>query len=114
MLFIKDSQPASGRLFHAAAVVGDAMFVFGGTIDNNIRSGEMYRFQFSSYPKCTLHCDYGKLLESKLFCDLEFVVGPSKVVIGAHVALVAARFSRGVLMILIHIARGGRQVDDYY
>jgi len=87
----QDSQPASGRLFHAAAVVGDAMFVFGGTIDNNIRSGEMYRFQFSSYPKCTLHGDYGKLLESKLFCDLEFLVGRDKVVIGAHVALVAAR-----------------------
>lgn len=40
-----DSQVPSGRLFHAAAVVGDAMFVFGGTVDNNVRSGEMYRFQ---------------------------------------------------------------------
>lgn len=34
----------SGRLFHAAAVVGDAMFIFGGTVDNNVRSGEMYRY----------------------------------------------------------------------
>ena len=34
-----------GRLFHAAAVVGSAMYVFGGTVDNNIRSGQMYRFQ---------------------------------------------------------------------
>jgi hypothetical protein len=92
------------------------MFVFGGTVDNNIRSGEMYRlvgvvfvehfelmtgelslmltlhrFQFSSYPKCTLHDDYGKLLESRLFCDVEFLVGKEGVVIGAHVALVAAR-----------------------
>jgi len=87
----QNSCPPSGRLFHAAAVVGDAMFVFGGTVDNNIRSGEMHRFQFSSYPKCTLHNDYGKLLESKLFCDLEFLVGQEKQVIGAHIALVAAR-----------------------
>lgn len=63
----------SGRLFHAAAVVGDAMFIFGGTVDNNVRSGEMYRFQFSSYPKCTLHEDFGKILESRQFCDVEFV-----------------------------------------
>ena len=34
-----DSQLPSGRLFHAAAIVGEAMFVFGGTIDNNIRYG---------------------------------------------------------------------------
>ncbi|XP_019062570.1 leucine-zipper-like transcriptional regulator 1 isoform X1 [Fukomys damarensis] len=43
------TQPASelpsGRLFHAAAVISDAMYIFGGTVDNNIRSGEMYRFQ---------------------------------------------------------------------
>ena len=35
----------SGRLFHAAAVIHNAMYVFGGTVDNNVRSGEMYRFQ---------------------------------------------------------------------
>ena len=69
-------------------------------MDNNVRSGEIYRFQvnrnfkyaliapllcvlfnsfkflqFSSYPKCTLHDDYGKLLESKQFCDVHFIVG---------------------------------------
>lgn len=38
-------QLPSGRLFHAAAVISDAMYIFGGTVDNNIRSGEMYRFQ---------------------------------------------------------------------
>ncbi|XP_018565160.1 leucine-zipper-like transcriptional regulator 1 [Anoplophora glabripennis] len=81
----------SGRLFHAAAVVGDAMFIFGGTVDNNVRSGEMYRFQFSSYPKCTLHDDYGKLLESRLFCDVQFLVGPEEEKILGHLALVAAR-----------------------
>lgn len=81
----------SGRLFHAAAVVGDAMFIFGGTVDNNVRSGEMYRFQFSRYPRCTLHDDYGKILESQLFCDVLFVVGSEEVTILGHLALVAAR-----------------------
>ncbi|XP_046453722.1 leucine-zipper-like transcriptional regulator 1 [Daphnia pulex] len=86
-------QIPSGRLFHAATVVGDGMYVFGGTVDNNVRSGEMVRFQFSSYPKCTLHDDFGKLLETRQFCDIEFVVGPDEnpVRIPAHVALVAAR-----------------------
>lgn len=41
------SELPSGRLFHAAAVISDAMYIFGGTVDNNIRSGEMYRFQVS-------------------------------------------------------------------
>ncbi|KAL0270801.1 UNVERIFIED_CONTAM: hypothetical protein PYX00_008093 [Menopon gallinae] len=86
-----DSQIPSGRLFHAAAVVGDAMYVFGGTVDNNVRSGEMYRFQFSSYPKCTLHDDFGKLLESKEFCDVEFLLGEEAQKIEAHLAVVTAR-----------------------
>lgn len=41
------AQMPSGRLFHAAAVIQDAMYIFGGTVDNNVRSGEMYRFQVS-------------------------------------------------------------------
>ncbi|KAL6257700.1 hypothetical protein P5V15_011280 [Pogonomyrmex californicus] len=86
-----DSQVPPGRLFHAAAVIGDAMFIFGGTIDNNIRSAEMYRFQFSSYPKCTLHDDFGKLLNMRLFCDVEFIVGESETKIPAHIVMVAAR-----------------------
>lgn len=44
-------QMPSGRLFHAAAVIHDAMYIFGGTVDNNVRSGEMYRFQVS---RCVL------------------------------------------------------------
>ncbi|XP_060699747.1 leucine-zipper-like transcriptional regulator 1 isoform X2 [Hemiscyllium ocellatum] len=40
-----DFMMPSGRLFHAAAVISDAMYIFGGTVDNNVRSGEMYRFQ---------------------------------------------------------------------
>lgn len=71
------------------------MYVFGGTVDNIVRSGEMYRFQFSRYPKCTLHEDFGKLLESQQFCDLYFVVGKDGMrdTIPAHIALVAARSS---------------------
>lgn len=38
-------QVPTGRLFHAAAVVQDAMYIFGGTVDSNVRSGENYRFQ---------------------------------------------------------------------
>ncbi|RZF36495.1 hypothetical protein LSTR_LSTR015297 [Laodelphax striatellus] len=86
-----DSNIPSGRLFHAAAVVGEGMYIFGGTVDNNVRSGEMYRFQFSCYPKCTLHEDFGKLLEMKQFCDVEFVVGNNEVKIPAHLAMVCAR-----------------------
>lgn len=85
-----ESEIPSGRLFHAAAVISEAMFIFGGTVDNNVRSGETYRFQFSCYPKCTLHDDYGRLLNSKLFCDVEFLLGKEKK-ISAHIALVAAR-----------------------
>ncbi|XP_068984941.1 leucine-zipper-like transcriptional regulator 1 isoform X3 [Bombus flavifrons] len=86
-----DSQVPSGRLFHAAAVIGEAMFIFGGTVDNNVRSGETYRFQFSSYPKCTLHDDFGRLLNGRLFCDVEFIVGDTETKIPAHIAMVAAR-----------------------
>lgn len=45
LFFACATQMPSGRLFHAAAVIQDAMYIFGGTVDNNVRSGEMYRFQ---------------------------------------------------------------------
>ena len=86
-----DSQLPSGRLFHAAAVVGAAMYVFGGTVDNNIRSGEMYRFQLAAYPKCTLYDDFGRLLQSGQFTDINFLVGEKEVCVPAHIAMVAAR-----------------------
>ncbi|KYM96376.1 Leucine-zipper-like transcriptional regulator 1 [Cyphomyrmex costatus] len=101
-----DSEVPSGRLFHAAAVIGDAMFIFGGTVDNNIRSAEMYRFQFSSYPKCTLHDDFGRLLNLSLFCDVEFIVGELETKIPAHIAMVAARSQ--FLRTLIRQARNKR------
>ncbi|XP_074062670.1 leucine-zipper-like transcriptional regulator 1 isoform X1 [Macrotis lagotis] len=86
-----DSELPSGRLFHAAAVISDAMYIFGGTVDNNIRSGEMYRFQFSCYPKCTLHEDYGRLWESRQFSDVEFILGEKEERVRGHIAIVTAR-----------------------
>ena len=86
-----DSNLPSGRLFHAGAVLGDAMFIFGGTVENNIRSGEMYRFQLAAYPKCTLVTDFGRLLESNQFTDIHFLVGRGETVVAAHIAMVAAR-----------------------
>uniref|UniRef100_A0A673CQB8 BTB domain-containing protein n=1 Tax=Sphaeramia orbicularis TaxID=375764 RepID=A0A673CQB8_9TELE len=73
-------QMPSGRLFHAAAVIQDAMYIFGGTVDNNVRSGEMYRFQIN-YTLSHLH----DLFNSLLFCSQreERVLG--------HIAIVTAR-----------------------
>lgn len=38
-----------------------------------------------------MHDDFGKILESKLFCDVQFFVGPEEEKILGHVSLVAAR-----------------------
>merc|ERR1712142_2706 len=54
-------------------------------------SGEMFRFQLAAYPKCTLHEDFGRLLESGQFTDINFLVGEGEVVVPAHIAMVAAR-----------------------
>ncbi|KAJ8712755.1 hypothetical protein PYW08_008059 [Mythimna loreyi] len=86
-----ESQIPSGRLFHAGAVVGDALYIFGGTVDNNVRSGELFRFQLSNYPRCTLHDDFGRILKSHQFCDVQILVGPEKTSILAHQAILAAR-----------------------
>ncbi|KAF3850871.1 hypothetical protein F7725_012643 [Dissostichus mawsoni] len=76
-----DSEMPSGRLFHAAAVIQDAMYIFGGTVDNN----------FSCYPQCTLHEDYGKLFENRQFCDVEFILGERAEKVLGHIAIVTAR-----------------------
>lgn len=89
-----ESQCPSGRLFHAASVINDSMWIFGGTIESggmNVRSGDMYRFQFSSYPKCTLSDDFGKFLHNRQFCDVIFIVGPEEIKIPGHIAIIAAR-----------------------
>ncbi|XP_002059045.3 leucine-zipper-like transcriptional regulator 1 homolog [Drosophila virilis] len=87
----QNSDVPSGRVFHASAVIGDAMYIFGGTVDNSVRRGDTYRFQFSSYPKCTLRDDFGKFFQEKQFCDIQFVVGAEEIRILAHIAFVAAR-----------------------
>lgn len=83
----------SGRLFHAATIVGDAMYLFGGTVDNNTRSGEMFRFQLAAFPRCTLRDDIAKLLTPELSfsSDLKFLVGKEGEEINAHIAIVCAR-----------------------
>lgn len=87
----QNSDVPSGRVFHASAVISDAMYIFGGTVDNSVRRGDTYRFQFSSYPKCTLRDDFGKFFHEKQFCDIQFVVGAEETRILAHIAFVAAR-----------------------
>ena len=91
-------QPASGsetpcgRVFHSAAVWNNSMYIFGGTIDSvSNRSGDLYRFCFSSFPKCTLIEDFASLLKKQLFCDVRFVLGEDAVIVKAHAAIVAAR-----------------------
>ncbi|PIK58930.1 putative leucine-zipper-like transcriptional regulator 1, partial [Apostichopus japonicus] len=86
-----DSQSPSGRLFHAAAVIGDAMYIFGGTVDNNVRSSEMYRFQFSIYQPCTLKDDFGRFLLTSKFTDVDFLVGENREEISGHAAIIIAR-----------------------
>jgi len=80
-----------GRLFHHADVIDNRMYIFGGTIDNNVRSGELYYLTFSNYPRCTLQEDFGRILESHQFCDMEFHLDDSEENAGAHIAIVAAR-----------------------
>ncbi|PFX31709.1 Leucine-zipper-like transcriptional regulator 1 [Stylophora pistillata] len=87
----QDSEVPSGRLFHDADVINNEMYIFGGTIDNNVRSSELYRFQLASYPRCTLRGDFGRLLDSKQFCDMVFLVGKEETRFLAHAAFVAAR-----------------------
>ena len=45
------------RLFHAATVVKDVMYVAGGTVtvDNNMRSSEIYRFKVIFISKLLIH-----------------------------------------------------------
>lgn len=83
----------SGRLFQGATMVNDTLYLFGGTVDNNTRSGEMFRFQFAVFPSCTLHEDIAKLLSPTLrfTTDVEFLVGKNETSVRAHMAIVAAR-----------------------
>lgn len=89
---IEGSQIPSGRVFHTAAVCGDSMYVFGGTVDSIAsRSGELFRFKFSPFPKCTLVKDFAKLYADMPFSDVHFLVGPQTECIKAHAVVVASR-----------------------
>lgn len=86
------SETPCGRVFHSAAVWNNALYIFGGTIDSlSNRSGDLYHFRFSSFPKCTLINDFAKLLKSEQLCDVTFIVGKKGVFVRAHTAVVAAR-----------------------
>ncbi|XP_065826736.1 leucine-zipper-like transcriptional regulator 1 [Oscarella lobularis] len=89
----EDSESPSGRLFHSAAVKEDSMYLFGGTVGDNARSGEIFRFQLSTYPKCTLQDDFGRLFKNQQFCDVAFIIGKDRKKISGHSAMVAARSS---------------------
>lgn len=81
----------SGRLFHHGDVIENKMYIFGGTIDNNVRSGELYYLTFSNYPRCTLQEDFGRILESHQFCDMEFQLDGTDESFEAHIPIIAAR-----------------------
>lgn len=94
---VDGSQVPSGRVFHTAAVCGDCMYIFGGTVDSvTSRSGELFRFKFSSFPPCTLVNDFAKLLHTLPLCDIHFIIdnkegGGQEECLKAHAVVVAAR-----------------------
>lgn len=85
------SEVPCGRVFHSAAVWNNRMYIFGGTIDSlSNRSGDLFRFSFSTFPKCSLVSDFAGLLDREHFCDIHFALRERAVVM-AHVVVVAAR-----------------------
>ena len=86
------SETPCGRVFHSAAVWCNGLYIFGGTVDSvSSRSGDLYCFTFSQFPKCSVIDDFARLLKSEQFCDVHFHLGQPGVVIKAHAAVVAAR-----------------------
>ena len=86
------SETPCGRVFHSAAVWCNGLYVFGGTIDSvSSRSGDLFCFSFSQFPKCTLVDDFARLLKSEQFCDVHFHLSMPSVVVKAHAAVVATR-----------------------
>ena len=89
-----ESNTPPGTVFHSAAIWNNGLYIFGGTgtLDSvSNRSGDLYRFSLSTFPKCTLVDDFANLLEKELFTDTHFIVGKDKVLVRAHAAIVAAR-----------------------
>lgn len=85
------SEVPCGRVFHSAAVWNNSMYIFGGTIDSlSNRSGDLFRFSFSTFPKSSLVDDFTALLKSESFCDVHFVLSQGTLV-PAHAVVVASR-----------------------
>ena len=81
-----------GTVFHSAAVWNNGLYIFGGTLDSlSNRSGDLYRFSLSTFPKCSLVEDLANLLQREFFADTHFIVGKDQVLVRAHAAIVAAR-----------------------
>ena len=87
------SQPITGRLFHTAVVYQDKMYIFGGTVDFDKRSNELFAFKFPTFPKCTLTEDLLRLLTDTRLLRLADVcfTFPDGAKLQAHAVIVAAR-----------------------
>ncbi|XP_075241189.1 leucine-zipper-like transcriptional regulator 1 isoform X2 [Convolutriloba macropyga] len=87
------SQPITGRLFHTAVVYQDKMYIFGGTVDFDKRSNELFVFKFPTFPKCTLTEDLLRLLTDERLLRLADVcfTFPDGGRLHAHAVVVAAR-----------------------
>ena len=87
----ESSDVPCGRVFHSATVWNNGMYMFGGTIDSmSNRSGDLYRFRFSTFPKCSLVSDLTRLLKNGDLCDIHFLL-KDRAVVKAHIAIVASR-----------------------
>ncbi|RXM93674.1 Leucine-zipper-like transcriptional regulator 1 [Acipenser ruthenus] len=98
--------PPQRRYGHTMVAFERHLYVFGGAADNTLPN-ELHCYdvdsqtweviqpspdsEFSCYPKCTLHEDYGKLWENRQFCDLEFILGEKEERVKGHIAIVTAR-----------------------
>ncbi|XP_075424835.1 leucine-zipper-like transcriptional regulator 1 isoform X3 [Ascaphus truei] len=98
--------PPQRRYGHTMVAFDRHLYVFGGAADNTLpnelhcydvdcQSWEVIQpspdSEFSGYPKCSLHEDYGRLFENQQFCDLEFVLGEKGERVRGHAAIVTAR-----------------------
>ncbi len=83
------SEVPCGRVFHSATVWNNSMYMFGGTMESS-RSGDLYRFRFSTLPKCSLVSDFTRLLRSDELCDIHFKL-KDEAVVKAHIPIVASR-----------------------
>uniref|UniRef100_A0A8D0BHG2 Leucine zipper like post translational regulator 1 n=1 Tax=Salvator merianae TaxID=96440 RepID=A0A8D0BHG2_SALMN len=98
--------PPQRRYGHTMVAFDRHLYVFGGAADNTLPN-ELHCYdvdsqtweviqpspdsEFSCYPKCTLHDDYGRLWETRQFSDLEFVLGEKEERVRGHTAIVTAR-----------------------